>query len=214
MPLVCAPTGTGLDTPHRHLGDEHKKRSAFGLLQEFLNVSKAALWGLASDGLTMRIGRDHASLTRPAWIEIDLARIFTESLYPDFAAAWLVLHRSRFGRADQEPASCALETWRASAREEGTRACDRLRGGFEEAILALGQGFLAHPSNQALRKALHDGSLAKKAYFGELLRLSPSISSAASSTSSQAMLRELHDAIDQGQRQAAEERCRTTGRSL
>lgn len=160
-----------LDEPHAHFGDEHRKRSAFGLVQEFLNVSKDALWGLASDGLTLRLVRDNASLTRPAWIEIDLARIFTEGLYPDFAATWLVLHRSRFGRANQEPASCALETWRASAREEGTRARDRLRAGFEEALLALGQGFLAHPSNQALRKALHDGTLSKKAYFGELLRL-------------------------------------------
>lgn len=162
---------SALDEPHAHFGDEHRKRSAFGLVQEFLNVSKDALWGLCSDGLSLRIVRDNASLTRPAWIEIDLARIFTEGLYPDFAATWLVLHRSRFGRANQEPASCALETWRASAREEGTRARDRLRGGFEEAILALGQGFLAHPSNQALRKALHDGTLSKKAYFGELLRL-------------------------------------------
>jgi hypothetical protein len=162
---------SALDEPNAHLGDDHKKRSAFGLMQEFLNVSKAALWGLTSDGLTLRIVRDNASLTRPAWIEIDLARIFTEALYPDFAATWLLLHRSRFGRADREPASCALETWHASAREEGTRARDRLRGGFEEALLALGQGFLAHPSNQALRKALHDGTLSKKAYFGELLRL-------------------------------------------
>jgi hypothetical protein len=162
---------SALDEPHAHLGDEHRKRSAFGLVQEFLNVSKDALWGLCSDGLSLRLVRDNASLTRPAWVEIDLARIFTEGLYPDFAATWLVLHRSRFGRANQEPASCALETWRASAREEGTRARDRLRGGFEEALLVLGQGFLAHPSNQALRKALHDGTLSKKAYFGELLRL-------------------------------------------
>jgi hypothetical protein len=171
VPLVCAPAGTGLDTPHRHLGDANRKRSAFGLAQEFLNVSKAALWGLVSDGLTLRIVRDNASLTRPAWIEIDLARIFTESLYPDFAASWLLLHRSRFGRDGQDPASYPLEVWRSSAREEGTRARDRLRGGFEDALATLGQGFLSQPSNQALRKALHDGSLTKKAYFGELLRL-------------------------------------------
>lgn len=162
---------SALDEPHAHLGDEHRKRSGFGLVQEFLNVSKDALWGIVSDGLTLRIVRDNASLTRPAWIEIDLGRIFTEGLYPDFAATWLVLHRSRFGRADREPATCALEIWRASAREEGTRARDRLRGGFEEALLALGQGFLAHPSNQALRKALHEGVLSKKAFFGELLPL-------------------------------------------
>jgi hypothetical protein len=34
---------SALDEPHAHLGDEHRKRSAFGLVQEFLNVSKDAL---------------------------------------------------------------------------------------------------------------------------------------------------------------------------
>ena len=171
VPLVCAPAGSGLDTPHRCLGDNNKKRSAFGLVQEFLNSSKQALWGLAADGHTLRIVRDNASFTRPAWIEIDLARIFAESLYPDFVAVWLLIHRSRFGRADQEPESCALETWRALARAEGTVARERLRSGFEEALLTLGQGFLAHPGNQSLRRALHDGTLTRNAYFGELLRL-------------------------------------------
>ncbi|MEB2284050.1 MAG: restriction endonuclease [Polyangiaceae bacterium UTPRO1] len=171
VPLACAPAGAGLDSPQRHLGDEHRKKSAFGLAQEFLNVSKDALWGLASDGRVLRIVRDNESLTRPAWIEIDLARIFTEELFADFAAAWLILHRSRFGRGEQEPGACVLEAWRASAREEGTRARERLRGGFEEALALLGQGFLAHPSNQALRKALHEGALTRKDYFGELLRL-------------------------------------------
>lgn len=173
---VAAPSGrvakkSALDEPHAHLGDEKKKRSAFGLAQEFLNASKDALWGLASDGLTLRIVRDNASLTRPAWIEIDFARIFIERLYPDFAAAWLVLHRSRFGRADHEPETCPLETWRSSSRDAGTRAREKLRGGFRDAILALGQGFLANGANQALRKALHDGTLTRKAYFGEILRL-------------------------------------------
>ena len=88
VPLVCAPAGAGLDSPHRRFGDERRKRSAFGLVQEFLNVAEDALWGLCSDGMTLRLVRDNASLTRPAWVEVDLARIFTENLYPDFAAAW------------------------------------------------------------------------------------------------------------------------------
>ncbi|NUN13126.1 MAG: N-6 DNA methylase [Myxococcales bacterium] len=171
VPLVCAPAGSGLDTPHRHLGDEHRKRSAFGVVQEFLNVSDNALWGLCSDGSTVRLVRDNASLTRPAWIEIDLARIFGEARYPDFAAAWLLLHRTRFGQTDQKPETCPLEVWRTQAREEGTRARDKLRDGFEDALQLLGQGFLAHPANATLRTALHDGSLTKKDYFGELLRL-------------------------------------------
>jgi hypothetical protein len=180
VPVAIAPTPSerrsedkrpALDEPHRHLGDDRRKRSAFGLVQEFLNASDDALWGLCADGLTLRLVRDNASLTRPAWVEVDLQRIFTEDLYPDFAAAWLLLHRSRFGRPEQEPEACPLEAWRAAGREQGTRARERLRGGFEDALLALGQGFLTHPSNHALRKALHDGTLKKKAYFGQLLRL-------------------------------------------
>lgn len=171
VPLVCAPAAAGLDSPQQHLGDEHRKRSAFGLVQEFLNVSEPALWGLCSDGMTLRLVRDNASLTRPAWVEVDLARIFTEGLYPDFAAAWLVLHRSRFGRTDQDPASCALENWRSAAQAEGTRARDELRAGVEAALVALGQGFLSHPDNGSVRAKLHDGSLSTDALFGELLRL-------------------------------------------
>lgn len=131
VPVVCAPAATGLDTPHRHLGRGHRKRSAFGLLQEFLNVSKDSLWGLCADGLTLRLVRANASLTRPAWVEVDLARIFGESLYPDFVAAWLLLHRSRFSSAESEATSCAFETWRSAAQEEGSRARD------EAATLAL-----------------------------------------------------------------------------
>ncbi len=171
VPLACAPAGSGLDTPHQALSDGHRRRSAFGLIQEFLNSSDRALWGLCADGQRLRLVRDNASLTRPAWVELDLARIFTEELYPDFAAVWLLIHRSRFGRVDQAPDTCPLEAWRSAAREEGTRARERLRGGFEDALLTLGQGFLAHSSNQALRLALHDGTLTRHDYFGQLLRL-------------------------------------------
>ena len=74
-----------------------------GSCRRYLNASGAALWGLATDGLSLRIARDNASLTRPAWIEADLGRIFTEDLYPDFAALWLLAHESRFGRTDDPP---------------------------------------------------------------------------------------------------------------
>lgn len=174
VPLVIAPAGdagNGLDTLAATLGDGGRRRSAFGLAQEYLNAAENATWGLASDGLKLRIVRDNASLTRPAWIEADLARIFTEELYADFAALWLLAHETRFGRGDQPSAECVLETWRDAGREEGTRAREHLRHGVEEALVALGQGFLAHPENTALRAALQNGSLSPTAYFQELLRL-------------------------------------------
>lgn len=171
VPLVIAPAGSGLDHLAPALGDGIRRRSAFGLAQEYLNASEGATWGLASDGLTLRILRDNASLTRPAWIEADLLRIFTEERYADFTALWLLAHETRFGRADQPPNECALETWRDAGRDEGTRAREHLRRGVEEALEALGEGFLTHPENAALRAALQGGSLSTTAYFQELLRL-------------------------------------------
>ncbi len=171
VPVVATPAGAGLDVPLAELGDDGRGRSAFGLLQETLNASVSALWGLATDGLSLRIARDNASLTRPAWIEADLGRIFTEDLYPDFAALWLLAHESRFGRAGEPPEKCPLETWREAGREEGTRARDKLSDGFRQALETLGQGFLSHAANTNLRSALHAGSLTKERYFGQLLRL-------------------------------------------
>jgi hypothetical protein len=171
VPIVVASLGAGLDSPLPELGDGRRRRSAFGLLQEALNASGAALWGLASDGVSLRVVRDNASLTRPAWIEADLGRMFTEELLPDFAALWLLAHESRFGRAGDLAATSPLEAWREAGREEGTRARDKLSAGFEKALEALGQGFLSHPANTRLRSALHTGELTKERYFGQLLRL-------------------------------------------
>ena len=171
VPIAVAPMGVGLDVPSPELGDEHRRRSAFGLLQETLNVSSAALWGVATDGLSLRIARDNASLTRPAWIEADLGRMFTEELYSDFAALWLLAHESRFGRAEDAPETCPLEAWREAGREEGTRAREKLSAGFQQALEILGQGFLSHTANNELRSRLRKGNLTTDRFFGQLLRL-------------------------------------------
>ncbi|WP_437659806.1 Eco57I restriction-modification methylase domain-containing protein [Sorangium sp. So ce1182] len=170
-PVVVAPAASGLDAPNPAFADDGRRRSAFGLAQEYLNADESALWGLCSDGLALRVLRDNGSLTRPAWIEADLGRIFGEQRYADFAALWLLVHESRFGGPDRAVSECAIETWRTKGREEGTKARARMREGVEAALLAFGQGFIDHPDNHALRTALHDGSLKPPAYFQQLLRL-------------------------------------------
>jgi hypothetical protein len=171
VPVVIAPADSGLDALSPEFGDGTRRRSAFGLAQEYLNAQQGALWGIASDGVALRIVRDNASLTRPAWIEADLHRIFTEDRYADFAALWLLCHETRFGREGQPVTECALEVWRNAGREEGTRAREHLRRGVEEALIALGQGFVSHAENAALRVELQKGSLPVKDYFSQLLRL-------------------------------------------
>jgi len=171
VPVVIVGADDGLDKLLPAYGDPGRRRSAFGLIQEYLNAQEGALWGLCSDGCTLRILRDNVSLTRPAWIEADLQRIFTEERYADFAALWLIAHETRFGRPDQPVTECALELWRNAGREEGTRARDQLRQGVEDALLVLGQGFLTHPDNNALRAALASGELTTTEYFNQLLRM-------------------------------------------
>ena len=177
VPIVMSPhdEAKALDIAHDRLGDNSgervRKRSAFGLLQESLNAMPDALWGIATNGLQLRIARDNASLTRPAWVEVDLERLFAEERYADFSVMWLLLHASRFGSAGSSATDCALEQWRNACREQGTRARETLRGGVEAALLELGQGFVSHPANTALRDALATGTLSSHEYLRELLRL-------------------------------------------
>lgn len=171
LPLVIATAGQRLDERDRRYGDQNRQRSAFGLLQDYLNAADGAMWGVASNGLLLRLARDNASLTRPAWIEADLERIFTEERFADFSVLWLLVHASRFGNASTLAHQCPLEAWREASKEQGTRARDQLRQGVEEALMALGQGFLANPANESLRQALATGALDKRDYFNELLRL-------------------------------------------
>jgi hypothetical protein len=181
VPVVIAPSpvrpgDTTLDAPSAAFGEGGRKRTPFGLVQEVLNASPDMLWGVVCDGDRLRIVRDNASLTRPSWIEADLSRMFAEERFADFAALWLLAHESRFGvggaaEGDRPLAECPLEAWREAGKQEGTRALGHLRSGVTDALLALGGGFLADPENTALRQALEDGSLTRRDYFQQLLRL-------------------------------------------
>lgn len=171
VPVVVGSPSEGMDQNVLRHGDGARRRSAWGGLQEYLNAADGALWGIATNGNTLRVGRDNTSMTRPAWLETDLERIFTEKRFADFSVLWLLLHASRFGRADQPVHEAPLETWREAGREEGSRAREALRVGVEDALRALGQGFVAHAANTELRDALASGALSPGEYFNELLRL-------------------------------------------
>jgi hypothetical protein len=168
VPIAVVPAGEAIDKPSDGLGGIGRRRSAASLVQEYLNADPAALWGLASNGRALRLVRDNPSLTRPAFIEFDLAVIFDDEAYADFAALFLALHRSRFAANDE---TCALELWRQDGAKAGAVARDKLRGGVEAALGLLGQGFLEHPANSALAERLRSGELALPDYFAALLRL-------------------------------------------
>lgn len=146
-----------------------RKASPHSLVQELLNRSETHFWAFVSNGLRLRVLRDNVSLTRQAFVEFDLEGLFDSEAYADFRLLWLLCHRTRL--EGDKPEHCWLEKWTKEAQETGRRALDQLRRGVEQAIEALGQGFLAHPANQALRDRLHAGALDKQDYYRQLLRL-------------------------------------------
>ncbi|MBZ0315724.1 MAG: N-6 DNA methylase [Anaerolineae bacterium] len=143
--------------------------SPHSLLQVFLNRSQGNLWGFLSNGYYLRILRDNATLTRQAYVEFDLQAMMEGEVYSDFVLLWLLGHQSRV--EGERPADCWLEKWMKVAENEGTRALDDLRNGVEQAITALGLGFIEHPANHALRDQLTSGGLDKQDYYRQLLRL-------------------------------------------
>lgn len=189
LPLILAAHDQGLDEASERFGEGNpetgrvRRRSPFMLAQEALNACDQTLWAIVTNGLRLRILRDNPSLTRPAYVEVDLEAVFAEGLYADFTAFWLLAHASRFGPAtpestigpNWEPADCPWERWRSAGQAAGVRARERLRTGVAAALRTLGTGFLSHPANTALRDALqgHDGvaPFSKQAFFEELLRL-------------------------------------------
>lgn len=183
VPLVFAAHSLGLEQSDARFGDGHRRRSPFLLAQEYLNAEDKCLWAIVSNGLKLRILRDNPSLTRPAYIEVDLEAIFNEERYPDFTAFWLLAHATRFGRTTPSPltgegrgegvnpADCHLERWRNTSQESGIRARERLRDGVGEALRALGTGFISHFKNIALREQIDSGALSAQAYYEQLLRL-------------------------------------------
>ena len=75
VPLVLTTANHELDRAAAPFGDEGRRRSPHGLVQEYLNAATGCLWGIVANGRQMRLLRDNPSLTRPAYIEADLERV-------------------------------------------------------------------------------------------------------------------------------------------
>lgn len=181
VPVVVAPTapaekgkaGDGFARALPEFGDgasgRIQRRSPTVLLQDWLNANPDFYWGLVFAGDRVRLMRDNASLTRPAWIEADLGAIFRDEMFADFAALWLLIHASRFGAEGAAASDCALERWREAGMRAGTSARERLRVNVEEALMALGQGIL--DANPAIRERLDTNQLTMPHLFEQMLRV-------------------------------------------
>lgn len=193
--------GPGIDLEHKTAGIT--ARAPHAMLQEFLNRSPEHLWGLLSNGESLRVLRDASSLARQSFLEFDLNLIFDNQLYADFRLLFTALHASRLtprdhatetvddldiieestgGEEDEDvilevapagplPDDCWLEEWRTTAINDGARALDALREGVATALTALGTGFVSHPDNTDLTRALAQDADATTDLHRWLLRI-------------------------------------------
>ncbi len=174
LPILAAPHTLGLDEADpRYLvaGGGGRKKAPFQAMQELLNAGSGHLWGIVSNGRQLRLIRNAASLTRPSFLEADLADLLGGQRYAEFAGVWRLLHASRAPQPGEPDTACWWERWRAAGQEEGARVREGLREGVTQALRTLGEGFLQHPANDPLRSALRDGQITRDAYFQQLLRL-------------------------------------------
>jgi hypothetical protein len=174
VPVVAAAPVIGADAFNRaqpEFGDGEggrPRRSPVSLLQDWLNAADHALWGLVFAGDRVRLMRDNASLTRPAWIEADFGAMFRDEMFADFTAWWLLTHATRFGAAGAAPSESPLESWREEGMKQGIQARADLRKNVEEALFELGQGLVE--ANPQIAERIRSGELPIQSLFEELLR--------------------------------------------
>lgn len=144
--------------------------SPHATMQEFLNVTEH-VYGIAANGLFLRLIRDSGRLIKLTYVEFDLKRMLDEDKYSEFTLLYRLLHATRFPRTQTEADQCFLEKYYQDSIETGNRIRDGLSLAVKESLLALGNGFLQHESNTALREKLQSGQLSSKDYYRQLLRI-------------------------------------------
>jgi Eco57I restriction-modification methylase len=147
------------------------RTSPQAMLQDFLNNSEQASWGILTNGLTLRLLRDSSRTSRPTYLEFDLESILEGNRFTEFALLYRLCHRSRFPSTGQEAADCLLEKYYLDSIEQGLRIRDKLRDGVEKALKILGSAFLQHPANEKLRADYAAGKLTPESFHRQLLLL-------------------------------------------
>lgn len=146
------------------------RMSPHGTMQEYLNVTEY-LYGIATNGLFLRLIRDSGRLIKLTYVEFDISQMIDEDKYSEFTVLYRLLHASRFPKNKNEADQCWLERYYQDSIETGNRIRDGLSLAVKESLLALGNGFLQHESNPTLREKIRSGTLSPKDFYRQLLRI-------------------------------------------
>jgi uncharacterized protein (DUF433 family) len=144
--------------------------SPHGTVQEYLNVTEY-IYGVAANGLFLRLIRDSGRLIKLTYVEFDIKRMLEEDKYSEFNLLYRLLHASRFPRNKAESEQCLMEKYYQDSIETGNRIRDGLSNAVKHSLEALGNGFLQHEQNDTLRAKIRSGTLSHKDYYRQLLRI-------------------------------------------
>ena len=168
VPVVVVPPAESLDQRSQLLSSDCARSPSLAL-QDHLSDPNKGTWGLATNGNSIRLMRDNASMTRPAFIEANIEQMFSNEDISSFSTLWLTIHRSRFGLSSHPATECTLEAWRNAGAAEGEVVRDRLSAQVKDALIHIGSGMLEE--NPKLRRKLESGDVILKEWFNELLRI-------------------------------------------
>lgn len=146
----------------------HGRLSPHALLQEYLNRGEH-VWGIVTNGRTLRVLRQAPYIARQAYIEFDLETMIAGDHFDEFIVFLRLAHRTRLPTRAGEP--CLLEIYHQQAIEQGGRIRDKLRDAVETGLVTLADGFLRHPKNEALRAKVRSGELSPRDLYRQLLHL-------------------------------------------
>lgn len=164
FPLNMVGFKQGLDeNPDSSRGN---RQSPHVQLQEYLNHTEH-LYGIVTNGYKIRLLRDHHRITGIQYLEWDMQIIMEENDLPSFALLYRMLHTSRIPQKMGD--DCLLENYHQDSVEEGHRVRHKLQQAVKKSLEELGNGFLKHPQNIALREQLEENLLSEEEY-GYLLR--------------------------------------------
>lgn len=144
-----------------------RRRSPHATMLEYLNATEN-VYGIISNGVTLRLIRNSGQLVKLTYMEFDLRRMLEEDKYSEFCLLFRLLHASRFRTSGDEP--CVMERWFNMSIESGNRIREGLSKAVQRAMEIMGNAALRFRSgNDSLRADLADGKLTANAFNKELI---------------------------------------------
>lgn len=164
---------SGIDTldkcslDYRAKGSRRKK-SPHATMLEYLNATEN-VYGIISNGATIRLLRNSGQLVKLTYIEFDLRRMLEEDKYTEFCLMFRLLHASRFRANGDEP--CVMERWFNMSIESGNRIRSGLSLAVQKTMETIGNAAFRGngEGNEALRKAFSENQLDAATFNKELI---------------------------------------------